>query len=735
MDGLLDSPNPTPLPPLDLDAPLTATGKRPVGRPAVSAEQRALSDMKYAAMMTAIDALPVEATEYRFGVYPARRRVDAKAEFHPLCKILLSEWNQNNFKDMATLANYLGERFGSGRYVIEALDSFNRRLDKIAPLYVMAGDPGMIDDDLDGDERFDDEDDRRPRRRTRRLRDEDQDDPVAERANMADLLVASTRQAAGQTVQAARSQTDMMGLLLLTQSRTDETRAAEERRREESRAEERRREETRAEERRREQAEDRKREEDRAERERKEERDRDERIRQAQAEDRRREDQKRQDENLALMKAQNERTQMILTGLTSLGPVLSKLFEKRESPMEIALTRSLTEKKEADPLQMMLLKSILDRGERKDGTEMMVQQMIEFSKVSSQMTAEQMRGAMAMSNDMNREMLKRAMAMMEGTPQGQTPEGKNFLTQMMEALAGAGEFAKAIFPVQPAAIAAPPPQQAQQRRALPHQRQQVQQPQQPQPAQAAQSAGPAQALTPEQQAQLQAQADDAPKGVTGVLAALMAIHGHQYETQEQYQGLVAYCLTQMPVDLRVAIIEGQEATVFAIVQPFYEAQPELKAWISKPDVLLWIRDFVPKLSPHILQMHGSHDEQRAQLQGLLAAQAREDEEARLAAEAQGQQPAVAQPGNAVQPAPAQPGNAVQPPPAQESDLAITPDGGSAPAEPPSADQILPVNPQLMEGAAVGGAVQLDGAVARGPVAVPVAPQPAPAPSHLDPDAP
>lgn len=736
LDSMLDQPSPPPLPPLDMDSPLTAAGKRPVGRPPVSAEQRALSDQKYAQMMELMGELPVEAKEPRFHIYPARSRIDQKLSFRPLARCLLSEFKDKNFKEPGALSAYLLDRFGPGRYCIEAHDAHSHRLDKIPAWYVTAGEPDMLDDE--DDRRYDDEEDDRPRRRSgRRLRDDELDDPVSERANMADLLITNARQASGQAAVAARSQTDMLSVIMMSNSAQAEARAAEERRREDARAEERRREDIRSEERRKEAMEERRREDEKLERERKDERDREERRRAEAAEQRAKDEDRRNRDHLAALEASNKKTEMLIAAISAGAPVLGKMFEKRETPMEVALTRTLTEKKEADPMMVMLMNSILAKSDRQDSTQVMMQQMAEFSKISSQMTADQMRIMMTTSSDFNKEMMKKAMDLMLASPHGQTPEGKNFIEQVMGAIAGASEFAKAIFPHQPApvqqAIQAP-----QQRRALPHQRQaQPQQPQQPQPAQAAQ---PAQqpTLTPEQQAQ----ADNAPKGVMGVLAALMAIHGHQYQTQDQYQSLIHYCLSQMPVDLRVNIIEGNEANVFAIVQPYYEAVPELKAWITKPDVLLWIRDYVPKLSPHILQMHGSHDEQRAQLMNLLAQQQREDEEARLAADAaaQGGAPAPAQPGNVVQqPAePAQPGNAVDPavhdaamaqqPPAPggEGDLAVTPDGASAPAEPTPADQVLPANPQLMAGAAVGGAV-----------AVPVAPTPgASSGSHLDdPDAP
>jgi hypothetical protein len=740
---MLDTPNPAPLPPLDLDPGLTAA-KRPVGRPAISAEQRALSDQKYAQIMELMGELPVEAKEPRFHIYPARTRVDQKLSFKPLARALLSEFKDKNFKEPGTLAAYLLDRFGVGRYCIEAYDAHGHRLDKIPSWYVTAGEPSMLEDEDDGGRYHDEDDydDAPPRRRrgARRLRDDDLDDPVSERANMADLLITNARQASGQAAVAARSQTDMISIVMMQQTAQTEARAAEERRREDARMEERRREEARSEERRKEAADERRREEDRAERERKDEREREERRRQEQAEERRREEDKRQREHLAAIEAANKRTELLVGALPTLGTIFGKVFEKRETPMEVALTRSLTEKKE-DPVLAVLLKSVLDRGDRKDSTEVMMSQMAEFSKISSQMTADQMRIMMTTSSEFNREMMKKAMDMMLASPQGQTPEGKNFIEQVMGAISGAADIVNKLVP----APAPPQPQQQlqapQQRRALPHQRQQAPQ-QQPQPAQPAQAAQPAQSqqLTPEQQAEL----DQAPKGVIGVLAALMTIHGKQYNTQEDYQRLIAYCLSQMPVDLRVAIIEGQEATVFAIVQPYYEAVPELKAWITKPDVLLWIRDYVPKLTPHILAMHGSHDEQRAQLQNLLAQEAREAEEARLAAEAQAQagtaptghpaEQAAAQPpqpGNVVQPAPPQPGNAVQPP-TDDGGLAVTPDGGGAPevappADPGPADHILPAQPQLMEGAAVGGAV-----LASGPVAVPVA---AKAASHLDPDEP
>lgn len=711
---MLDVPSPQPLPPLDL-ASDAAPAKKPVGRPTVSAEQRALSDQKYAQMMDLMAVLPVEAKEPRFHVYTCHRRVDQKKEFKPVLRALYSEFRDNNFSEPGTLANYLQERLGAGRYCIEAYDAHNRRLDKIPAWYVTAGDPDMLDDDQDRDDLDDDRDDdryeRRSRGRGRRrpFRDEDlDDDPLDQRANMADLLVSSAKSQAHTQAQSARASTDALSLMMLSQSQANESRQAEERRREEARIEERKRDENRAEERRREEVENRRREDAKAADERKEEQAREERRREEAIAERRREEQRRDTDHLRQVEASNKRTELLLGALTAAVPLITKLFEKREDPIQSALITRMTAPPPEDPVRTLLLKSILDKSDRKDGTEMMVQQMIEFSKISSQMTAEQMRGVMTMSADMNREMLKRAMSMMESTPQGQTPEGKNFLTQMMEALAGAGEFAKAIFPAQPAQPQLQPPQQ---RRALPHQRQHAQ-PQQQQPA-------PQQAAAPQPPVQPAVAPEEVPTGVTAVLACLMAIHTNKFGNAQEHQNVVGYLLHNMPVDLRVAVLEGSEPTIFRIVGPYVEAEPECSAWFKVPANLGWVRNYVAQLRPHLEAMYGPLAQQQAELAAALAAQEASNAAVlETSVQAEAAPAEVPQPGNEVVP---QPGNEVQPPPGEQPPGGGEESGGAA-AAPVPAPEPAPQGGMTMAAAASGSVTEQTPA--------------APAPSHLsDPDAP
>jgi hypothetical protein len=460
-----------------------------------------------------------------------------------------------------------------------------------------------------------------------------------------------------------------------------------------------------ADERRREEREERRRDEERAEVRRKEERQdelrREEAKQAAEREERRRDDERaevrrreeRENEakreqaareaHLAQVQAANSRTEMIMgvitTAATALAPMLEKLVNRAPpaddlKPLMIA---KLTEKRETDPITMMFLKDALDRKGGGEVMQTMFQGMAEASKLQAQMSAEGARNQMAMTNEFQMTMMKKVMDMATASPAGQTEEGKNMIENIAKLVDSAGGFIKSVFPSQPAQ---PQPQQHQR---LPHQQQrrvatqqQTQQgmtataPQRPaQPAQAT-AAQPVQPhplagqvvtedgrqweqLTADEQTQVNAQYQQhvqqqareqvMPKGTLAVLICLKSIHTKEYGTQADYQELVKYLLSEMPIEMRVAVLEGNEPGLLEICKPVVESVPELEQWMTMT-TLMWIREFVPNLIPHIEAMHGSAAAQRAQLDQFIAqAQAQADAQATQAtAEAAAQAQAIAE---------------------------------------------------------------------------------------------
>jgi hypothetical protein len=69
----------------------------------------------------------------------------------------------------------------------------------------------------------------------------------------------------------------------------------------------------------------------------------------------------------------------------------------------------------------------------------------------------------------------------------------------------------------------------------------------------------------------------------------------------------------MPVDLRVAILDGDESKVLGIVLPVVQSDERLNAWAQNLAVLGWLRQFVPQLAQPIIGIHGPAEHQREQL--------------------------------------------------------------------------------------------------------------------------
>lgn len=596
----------------------------------MDATKRALNDERYAKMLEFSESLPPQAREFRFAVFEGNPRTEMKRDFRPLEKILYSKFIEQGFKDEGTFAAYLDEKFGPGCYFVEPLDEHNKRLEKLAAWIVHAGDPMDDDDDYDDDRP-------RGRGRWRRQRYDDEGAGPDDRANTADLISTVARQQTAQVSQVAKSSNDFMSILMLQQSQATEARQAEERRRDEQRAEERRREEVRAEERRREQ------EQERRERDEREERRREEARVQYQ-----REEERRREEARHLIEASNKRMEVIAGLCTTVVPVLGELFKKKEDTLTPILLK-LTEKKD-DPIVALLLKSILD----KDSSGLLIQQMGEMQKISASMTVEQMTQMMKFSTTMNETIMKKAIDMMMASPEGKTPEGKNMIEQIMGALQGAAEIVKTLVPGQP------PPQPAQGVRvhtaapaaALPA----PAAPPQPAPPEPIPGPGSAQrpvvnprhpdgraktpaeirweSMTPEEQAKEQA---SMPTGTIAVLMALKAIHTRQYGNQAEYQQLVQFLVTQMPLDLRVAVLNGDELGVAAITTPVAQKEKEIWEWLmlaevpvpagapqgteAQPSTLAWIRGFTSQLPPSIEAIHGPAQAQRDQLEAAKAAMA------------------------------------------------------------------------------------------------------------------
>ncbi len=515
----------------------------------------------------------------------------------------MKDWQEKALQTSDNLRGYLHERFGHGGYLIEPYDEHNQRMTKVAAWFVNTRPEDPMAYDPEDDEEDDDlDDDDRPRRRfRRRYRDDVHDDDfLEERANVADVLSTATRAHSAQAMQANQSKDSLVSMMLLTQTQNAQAKQDEERRRDDRAAEERRFERERM---------DRKEREDKEERERRDRYEKEERERKEREEDRRRQDEKeeraraeerrRQDET-ARAAAESKRTEVMIAAITGLAPLVIGLMKREPTPPPAA-----------DPMAMILLKSFVDKTDKADSTQVMFQQMGEMAKLQSTMTAEQMRSMMSLSTDMNQAIMKKALDMMMASPNGQSPEGKSMIEQIMMAVQGASELVKTLAPAPPAPTIVhqapqllPAPQDPNPNRRFAR----GGQPQQP-GQQTQQQQQPAQQQQPVQQ--------EAPVGIPGVMHALRGIHLKAYTTQAEYQTYVQYIFTQMPLAVRVAILDGNDIELYKLTKPAIDADPALSQWTQTPEALPWMRTFIPQLKPTIEQMFGPADQQRNQLAYLM----------------------------------------------------------------------------------------------------------------------
>lgn len=596
---VLDPPGPGALPPKPGEE--DGAPKKGPGRPPADPTKRAINDMRYAQMVEMVDTLPDAAKQPRYGIFRASRRTETKKGFRPLFRILIGEWQEKNLQDESTLRAFLEDKAGKGCYFIEPQDEHNVRMTKVASWCIHTNPEAHMgyDPEDDDEDDFDDDDRPRGRRFRRRYRDDVADDDfIAERADVADVLSTATRASSAQALAANQSKDNLVGLLLLTQQNAASANSANDQRREERLAEERKQEREERDRRDR----DAKEERDRRERMEKEDRERKERDdrerRDHEREERRREDDRRREQDAARAAAEAKRTEVMMTAITGLVPLVLKLMEK-PAPVQ----------PQSDPVTMMLLKSIVDRTDRADSTQVMFQQMGEMAKLQTTMTSEQMRSMMSLSSDMNQTIMKKALDMMMASPQGGTAEGKGWIEQLMTAMQGAAELVKTLAPAPPAptivnqqvpALPAPQQQDPNRRFARQHPPQQQAAPQGQQPA-AAQQAAP--------QAE---QEQQPPLGVQGVLYGLMGIQRKSYNTPEEYQTYIQYIFSQIPLALRVAVLDGDELALFRLTKPIIDADPTLTAWVKADGVLGWMRSFIPTLKPTIEQVFGPADQQKQQ---------------------------------------------------------------------------------------------------------------------------
>ena len=604
--------------------------KKP-GRPPADAAKRALNDERYAAIQAIVQDLPQEAREFRFAVFRAKRWSDVKRDFQPIARLLHSEYQDKELKEIPAFYAYLEGKYGPGRYLVEVHDAHNHRVDKI-PHWIVSNGDDMYDDGPDEDDEDDDYDDRRRGgrpgfRRPRRSRAPDDVDD--ERANVSDVLLTANRISHANATSQTAGARDMISMVMLTQQSQAAERAAEERRRDENAREDRKREETRAEERAKDAREERRRQDEREERIRKEERDQEAQERREEAERRREDQERRNQEHLRMVEASNKRTEMVLGALATVAPILAKVFEAKPPPPP-----------PESPMMGIMLKSLVDKTDRKDSAEMLMQQMMQMSRMSSEMQAEQMKNMLSTQNTFSNDMLRRSMAMMAETPQGQSEQGQDFLGKLAAIVGPAFEMAKGFFPAKPAAAPAPQPMQqrrmhAPQRPALPApQPIQAQVPPQQQPPPGTTTGqAPAQASTetPTQPAATEAPADAAPQQepMIMVLGALRAIHMRLFRNQGELQNLIQLIVQTMPIDLRVAVIKGDEMTVMTMALPWIQQSQVFVDWFdfqgsgagdtAIPATLGWIRTFVPELAPSLVSVHGPLEQQEAQLADALRA--------------------------------------------------------------------------------------------------------------------
>ncbi len=464
-----------------------------------------------------------------------------------------------------------------------------------------------MDDDLDDD---------RPRSRRRRRReyeDDDFDDPSDRRETIADGLLMAQRVSSQGVGQAMSQSKDMMTIMLMTNQENQKMAREDAIRREDARAKEemenRRRDQERKDtEDKRRYDEERKREDDRIRRE--EDRRRED---MAKAEERREADRKHERDLAEARAASDRKFQTIMAAIPAIIPLAANLFKPAQP-------------REQDALTMMIAKSFLeDKRERDPNAAVAV--IVEATKLGSQLQTEQMRQAMTMQGELNKVLLTKAL---ENVNDG--GGGKNMIETITELVSGAATLAEKLIPAKPA----PNPYQQQAVQRIQHQPQQ-QQPQQRPASQSAPTAAsqaaeqgqqpapenkpgePAQ-LTPEQeQAAAQALTDAVNADPTyGTLRALYGIQNRFYENQAQYQRMIEYSVQCMPLDLRVAILDNNEARVMELVVPTIQRHAELFGWANSMEVITWLREFVPQLAPTIEGMHGPAAQQREQYIAVLA---------------------------------------------------------------------------------------------------------------------
>lgn len=567
------------------------------GRPAMSVQQRASADRKYAMKEALLNLLPASTKECRLKIFDAQDERDAKRSFESIGSILTSEYEQEGFgSEPEKFGSYLENKYGSGRYCIEAYDPLGNRITDIPSFFVATA----------GEDMNDDQEPRRRRRPAREL-DEEYGDDEDQRVNTPDVLATVAKANSLQAMQASKQQTDMFAVMMMQSQTASASKAEEERRREE-------REERRAEERRREMKDERE-----AERIRADQRDKEAREERQRDDDRRREERDRHTQELrATTEAASKRMEAIVSLAVAALPVVAKLFEKRDDPIQAAMIARLGQKAEPDQMQIMIFKSVLDKMSNDQGASNLIAQMGEMQKMMSTASGEQMRSMMSQSNEFQQMMMKKAIELAIASPGGE--EKKPMLGQLMEALGSAAEIVKTLAP----AAGTAPPQPLQQH---PQPRQRIAQ----QPGQAAVAPGAA----PGQPAPAPEAAPTGPTiapGIPSVMTALQTLHMAETDpkarlTQVDYQSVMRFLLENMPLDLRVAVIEGNQQGVMQLALPYVQASESLSAWINGPGTMPWLMAYVPQLTPNIVAMFGPAEAQVAQLRGGAPAQSAPADEA------------------------------------------------------------------------------------------------------------
>lgn len=560
------------------------------GRPALSIQQRASADRKYAQKEALLNLLPASTKECRLKIFDAHWERDAKRSFESIGSILTSEYEQEGFgPEPEKFGSYLENKYGSGRYCIEAYDPLGNRITDIPSFFVATA----------GEDMNDDQEPRRRRRPAREL-DEEYEDDEDQRVNTPDVLATVAKANSLQAMQASKQQTDMFAVMMMQSQTASASKAEEERRREE-------REERRAEERRRELKDERE-----SERIRTEQRDKEAREDRQRDDERRREERDRHTQELrATTEAASKRMEAFMSLAVAALPVVAKLFEKRDDPIQAAMIARLGAKAEPDQMQMMIFKSVLDKMSNDQGASNLIAQMGEMQKMMSTASGEQMRSMMSQSNEFQQMMMKKAIELAIASPGGE--EKKPMLGQLMEALGSAAEIVKTLAP----AAGTPPPQPLQQH---PQPRQRIAQ----QPGQAA--VAPGAAPTAAQAPEAAPTGPTIAPGIPSVMTALQTLHMAETDpksrlTQVDYQSVMRFLLENMPLDLRVAVIEGNQQGVMQLALPYVQASDSLSAWINGPGTLPWLMAYVPQLTPNIVAMFGPAEAQVAQLRGGTPAQA------------------------------------------------------------------------------------------------------------------